>query len=662
MPPYRYRWRRTYWNYNQNRRRFRRRNTRKNFRNRPYRRRRTVRRKKLFKYRNYRKKKLKRIVLKQWQPDKIRKCKIQGIFPLFQAAPGTKSNNFEIRKELISPPTYPGGGGWSIFQISLNELYKRHERLENWWTYSNKGLPLVRYTHAKLKFYRQQTTDYVVNYQLSYPFELTKFHYMSTQPERMLMYHKKIIVPSFQTSPHMKRTYIKKRISPPKEFYNKWFFQRDLSKYPLVMITTTACDLQSFFISPGAENNTVHLWALNTNIFKHKDFKQQSHEPFGYIPQATYYLYAQPHNTPGQKPKNTELIYLGNSNTRQEGETTNKQWSGPVGTTYPYEKWGNPFWHHYIQKNEQLWITKSQPTTVYTGSEKTIDAITEMTSDILTLCSYNPMADKGYGNEVYFVKLYTLEDGWETPATLDLKITGFPLWIMLWGLEDFALKSGKLQHMETDYALVIKSSYIQPQLPYYVFLSDSFYNGEGPYHINGDLMNDRYKRNWYPSWQYQKEAIEQILMSGPGTNKENHQIQAHMYYNFYFKWGGSPAYVEGVQDPVQQPDYPLPNSEQQGFEIENPETDPINRIILNLMSDEIHLQQQLQKDLKKTLKLQLCCQQMETDYKQYQQLKPSKHSKKKTKHRQRKKKRPHYTSSSSTSESDDTSSSAESTN
>ncbi len=82
----------------------------------------------------------------------------------------------------------------------------------------------------------------------------------------------------------------------------------------------------------------------------------------------------------------------------------------------------------------------------------------------------------------------------------------------------------------------------------------------------------------YPCWQYQKEAVENLLMSGPATNKETHQIQAHMYYDFSFKWGGSPAYIEGVTDPVQQPDYPLPNNEQEGYEIENPENDPTKEL------------------------------------------------------------------------------------
>ncbi len=104
-------------------------------------------------------------------------------------------------ENLLVPEFQPGGGGWSIFQISLNDLYKEHQQLMNWWTKTNKDYNLVRYCKLKLKFYRQRHTDYVVNYQLQYPFEVGKLHYPSSHPQRLLMYNKKILVPSYNTLP-----------------------------------------------------------------------------------------------------------------------------------------------------------------------------------------------------------------------------------------------------------------------------------------------------------------------------------------------------------------------------------------------------------------------------------------------------------------------------
>ena len=506
------------------------------------------------------------------------------MYPLLQAGFGRYSNIYERYKESIAPPEKPGGGGWNIFRLSLSDLYREHETLKNWWTKTNKHLNLCRYNGVILTFYRQQHTDYVVNYDIQYPLEVTHLNYMSAHPERLLMFHKKIVVPSMITAPHKKKPYIKKKIRPPKQFTNKWYFQSEFSNFPLIMITCAACSLNQYFISDRAENNTVHMWSVNTNIFKHKDFKQQNHQTFGYYPNASYYLYAEPNgsSTETTGPLLSDLIYLGNTQTLQIGQPSSTgTFINSTDPTYPFQQWGNPFHYDYIDKTRTLWLSQAQPTTIYTGKshlKEPVTNVTKMTSDILTLCSYNPMKDKGYGNEAYWVKNYYLENSWESVANPELKWTGYPLWVMLWGLEDWTLKTQKLQHLETDYILVVKSSYITPQLPYYVFVSDSFKNGQGPYFTPRDETTDFYKKNWYPCWQYQKEAIENLLMSGPGVCKNNTQIQAHMFYDFLFKWGGTPTYVEPVADPVQQPDYALPHKEQQTLEIENPENDPTKEL------------------------------------------------------------------------------------
>nr|UGV38043.1 MAG: ORF1 [TTV-like mini virus] len=576
MPPFRtyYRNRFRPW---RRRRPFRKWRFRNNLRRRSYRRRRTVRRKK----RRYRhiKKKLKSLPLRQWQPYSIRKCRIQGMFPLFNAGKGRYSNNFEPARESLTNPTFPGGGGWSAFQLSLSTLYTEHERLLNWWTHTNKHLNLVRYQGVTLRFYRQPTTDYVASYQTNYPFELTRYHYMSTHPERQLMFNHKIIVPSFKTAPLNKKTYIKKTVKPPKQFINKWYFQKQFSTFPLIMITCSACSLDSYYISPKAKNNTLHIWSLNTKIFQRSDFKQQKTSPMGYYPKASYYMYGTHNGHLQGNPKVGDLIYLGNTDTNQEGETSQNYKFGSLSEgKYLFPQWGNPFFFNFIDKTQKVWVTQAQPTTVYTGNNTTVTNITEMHEDIVTLCSYNPHRDKGYGNSVYWHPNFQPGDQWAEPSDPDLIIRGFPLWILMWGWEDWTRKLAKIHHIDTDYLLVIRSQYIEPQLPAYIFMSDSWVNGQGPYHIDREETPVFYMKNWQPSWQYQKEAIEEILMSGPGTCKEENQIQAHLHYTFKMKWGGAPAFTDPISDPTQQPDYAIPNNQLQGPEIENPENDPTKEI------------------------------------------------------------------------------------
>nr|UGV42208.1 MAG: ORF1 [TTV-like mini virus] len=569
MPPFNYyrrrfnRWRRPRWT--------RRRRPRKAVFRR-YRRTKWVRRRRK---KNIRKKKLKKIILRQWQPSHVKKCKIRGIFSLFAAGYGRYSNDWELYRESLVPQGEPGGGGWSIFQLSLGNLYNQNEYLLNWWTKSNKHLNLCRYISATLRFYRTERTDYVVSYSTKYPFQLTKYEMASSHPQRLLTYNQKVIVPSFETAPHIKKRYYKKKIYPPSEFYNKWFFQSDFSPFALVKLTTAACSLNNYFINDRSVNNNVRLYSLNTKIFTFKNFKEQTFTSFGYHPKPSFYLYGVASKPLSGLPKKQDLVYLGNALYNQPGQEETKAWD----SSYNYAKWGNMFFYEYLNDSREVYVSTVQPSQVLTGTmTETASNITELTSPIIQECAYNPFKDKGYDNEAYWVDITKQEQGWDTYPSDDLIIKGFPLWILLWGFEDWTRKLQKIHHIDNDYALVVKTKYISPSLPHYIFVSDSWVHGQGPYHQDINEISQYHNQNWNISWQYQKEAIENILMSGPGVCKNNFTIHAHMGYSFYFKWGGNPSTMESVYDPTTQPSYPLPNKIHQGFEIENPIQDPTKRL------------------------------------------------------------------------------------
>ncbi len=345
------------------------------------------------------------------------------------------------------------------------------------------------------------------------------------------------------------------------------------------MITSSACSLTDYYISPKAESNNVTLNSLNTKVFKHKDFKQQGTTNYGYYPAASYYLYGTTDEYGDSKPPIKSLIYLGNSTTNQEGQPNNGK--GITGTSdYTYTKWGNPWYFQYLNDNYNMYISTQQPNAVITQNpgEKLAENTTKMTSPVIQKCRYNPFRDKGDGNEAYWLSITSLENSWDTIPGPDNVIRGFPLWILLWGWEDWTRKLNKLHHLDNDYVLVVKSTYIEPSLPAYVFLSDNFINGQDPIGNNHEEMPLQFYKNWYPCWQYQKDAIEQLLMCGPAVCKNKTQIQAHIQYNFFFKWGGNPTSMENVYDPCSQPTYPLPNKILETPEIENPENDPTKQL------------------------------------------------------------------------------------
>ena len=201
MPPY-YRkrfYRRNYWNWRRRRNAFRRKRFRSFIRRKP--RRRRVRRK--F-YSRYRKRKLKTLKLKQYQPLKINKCKIKGVFALIKCGAGRESRNYAQYQTSIAPPGFPAGGGFSVIKFTLGALFQEHDKWRGWWTKSNLNLDLCRYCYVKIKFYRHDIMDYVSVYSLCYPMLVGKLTYAQCHPSRLLLQKHKIVVPSKKTLPNLK--------------------------------------------------------------------------------------------------------------------------------------------------------------------------------------------------------------------------------------------------------------------------------------------------------------------------------------------------------------------------------------------------------------------------------------------------------------------------
>nr|UGV34454.1 MAG: ORF1 [TTV-like mini virus] len=560
MPFYKRPWMSRY--YRRKRFRYRHRRPRRTFRR--YRRRNWVRKRRFFK------RKLTTIPLRQFQPSHIRNAHIRGMFPVFQAGKGHYSNNYSMYRESYVPIHQPSGGGWNIFCFNLNNLYSEHKHMLNWWNVSNKHLNLVKYRYVKLKLYRQKYVDWVFTYQRDHPMEVTKFHYPSTHPQRMLMFHHKVIVPSLKTAPHNKKAYIKLKIKPPNEMVNKWYFQQHFASYNLLMCTATACSLNDMFINPGAQSNNITLPCINTKFFKNKNFEYPEGTT-GYQPNDTMYQYSDPHLEIGQKPLKKNTIYLANAMPNTEGIPIN----GKTTTTYTKDYWGNPFYTKYLTEDYLTFITnKPMSETLADPQTGEVQNYTIQIEPKILYCRYNALADTGLGNEIYWLTTHGKEQGWDTIPDPDLVMRGFPLWLMLWGWEDWTRKLGKAQKLDEDWVLVIKSDFIKPKLPAYVTVSEAFINGLAPYNQPKEEISNLDWKKWYPRWLFQKESIENLLMSGPSVYKgtEVDNIQAHLQYDFSLKWGGNPAYIETIADPAQQPIYPSPIGNLLSNEINNPES------------------------------------------------------------------------------------------
>ncbi len=156
--------------------------------------------------RRYRKvrRKQKKIILKQWQPESIRKCKIKGTGTLVLGANGTQYRCYTIYKDEWTNPKNPAGGGFGCELITLKYLYKEYLYKNNIWTTSNEYYELCRYTGCNITVYRHPETDFILAYDTQPPFYINKYTYMFCHPHQMLQRkHKKILL-STATKPNGK--------------------------------------------------------------------------------------------------------------------------------------------------------------------------------------------------------------------------------------------------------------------------------------------------------------------------------------------------------------------------------------------------------------------------------------------------------------------------
>nr|UJI58612.1 ORF1 [Anelloviridae sp.] len=569
MPPY-YRkrfYRRNYWNWRNRRNAFQRKRFRGFVRRKP--RRRRVRRK--FYSKNF-KRKLKRLNVVQWQPSYIKRCNIRGWLELFEAGHGRFGNNFVYYKETFTPHNTPGGGGWSLQELTLSNLFIQNQQFMNYWSRTNNGLNLVRYLGGKITLYKQPDTDYIFMYYTEEAIHAGKYWFPSFHPIKMLVAKNKVVVPSFKTQPLKRKAYKTLRIKPPKLLKSNWYFQQHVCTYPLLRFAVTAVDLNYMFLSPRSNNSNITLHMLNTGLFKRHNF-QYADIKKGYFPKEGTYIY-------GTFNGNPTLASVPRKQTTYLGGQQNFEGTPITQTQHATKKqfWGNVFFHKYFNFIQRSFLSSEDPETFYsmTKINGNIGEAAQAKEEPYFLdVRYNPYKDTGTGNIAYWLQVSdaTRGDSWEPYPDTDYQISGYPFWLMLWGWADYTKKLGKAKNLDNDWILCLKSNKFSSPLFPYVPLSDSFVHGQAPWDNDADEILPNDTNHWFPKWKFQEEAINNILMSGPGVCKAPNtvSIQAVLKYNLSFKWGGNSSKLETITDPLAQPITPSPNNQLLSNEITNPE-------------------------------------------------------------------------------------------
>nr|UGV34794.1 MAG: ORF1 [TTV-like mini virus] len=545
MPYY---WRRPY--YQRRRRRIWRRRFRAPIRRRRYRRR----------YRVRYKRKLPKIHITEWQPSKINKVKVIGLYPLFEGTNERIGNNNTQYIDSTAPYQYPAGGLFAITVFTLRGLWELHTKARNWWTKSNCNLPLVKYLGCTITLYRSLTADYVMVYSRCGSLTATEELYRSCQPSILTLNKNKRIIQCKQHN-NKRRNAKKIFIKPPALMKNQWYMQKDIANFPLLMILSSALSLDRWYIGANAVSSTVGFFSINTDVFEYSAFKPPA-STTPYKPNDKYWLFTTGHTTSTwQNATVANLIFLGQTKDFTPGTTVgnsvNAYWSTP-------SKWGNPFYSPYFDDTSHTILIHSnleavkamQPTDKL--QEKNF---TEITKPLIHHCRYNPQADKSLHNAVYVSNITTQGNKWGGSSDPKQSADGLPLWLLFFGFHDWLKKSNAVQRLDTDYAFVFISEYVTPQLHWYVPIDYNFTIGRSPYETT-DHRKPYDETSWHPKSNFQQSAIASILNTGPGTIKLPDKIstEGHFKYKFHFKFGGCPPPMDNVCDPQDQPNFPTPGN------------------------------------------------------------------------------------------------------
>lgn len=518
---------------------------------------------------------------------------------LFLCNANRLGNNLALYNHSIVPEHLPGGGGFSIFQYTLENLYTMHKYVRNWWTTTNVNLPLIRYVKCIFKIYQSEDVDIVFRYQRHFPMESTQLSYPSTQPSVMMMLNHTKLIPSKKTR-RLRKGYKKIIIKPPEVMTNRWYFQQKIATVPLLITQCVAASFDHYYISSDSTSTNVTINCLNTILVQNRTFGSNAAYPIRVIGTQDIWLIASDDATitETQMPTYYSLTLLANSKTYTEGHSYSTAQTLP-GAIRP-NKWtdytkniakytGNLFHDNYLNyhKTDHIVLYQYQgqiedifiKTTEKTATDRVPNttSLTRIHAPLLIPCRYNPNTDDGSTNNTYILPNNKGQHGWDPPQDKRFELSGFPLYINWWGFIDYQKKQHLMSNIDTNAILITQTTKLHPyfdiQLKYFLPLSLEFTQGHSPYE---DSLNPLDENRWYPMVQYQEPAINDLLKCGPGTAKvlPKQTVEAKCEYTFIFKFGGNPAPMVQLKDPTDQPQYPIPNNISSTNSLQDPTTPP----------------------------------------------------------------------------------------
>lgn len=475
-------------------------------------------------------------MLKQWQPDSIRKCKIKGYGTLVLGAEGRQLLCYTnmIRYNWI--PKAPGGGGFGCQLFSLGSLYTDYVFKRNIWTHTNIYYDLVRYLGVRFTFYRHPETDFIISYDNQPPFDIQKYTYMYCHPANLLLgRHKKLLL-SAATNPKG-RLKLKIRIKPPKQMITKWFFSKHFSAAGLCLIKAAA--MQTRYANMGCcnTNQLLTVYYLDPVFYANGNWAHKLSDTTPYLAYDNF-------------PGDLFLWLPGEDITKQTTQDSKHQYTKPK--TYDES----------VDYNTGFFCKKLM-TAIQIS--RTLNPHEKMAALPVNVARYNLNWDSGEKSEIWLCSAFS--KGHEKPQTdHDLYMSGFPIWMMLWGFINYVQMKKQDKTFFDTYYVVLKSPAFFPKPAigagdYYIPIDYEFVTGTLPYE---EYITKAMKAAWYPKLKNQMKILNIIATSGPFVPKydqtKNSTWELDYFYNFFFKFGGPELTDPKVVDPQYQSTYDVPDT------------------------------------------------------------------------------------------------------
>lgn len=456
--------------------------------------------------------------------------------PLIACGQGRQAYDFIRHVKDVCDRNYSYGGGFAHAVFSLNYLFEEFQLFKNYWSHTNNGFDLVRYTGASIKFYRHVYADFIVSYSRSYPMTVTKLSFPSTYPLRLLLSRHRFLVPSLKSRPNMKKPYIKKKVKVPKLMSNKWFFTKDFSDVGLLHLKASVINLQGSYLKPNTDNNCCGILILNYNLFQNVGFDL-----------TTYTL-------------KHRIYYFKKEGTQQKAYSIKKLTYSPEGI----------FYSQYLLGNTTVFYKKDD--TLITDGTAVTDLSQWEPIPLLLQCRYQPARDTGEGNVVFIESTHS--SNWDIPRQDEFKLENLPMYIALFGFVDWMDKYFHEAGIYDHYCIALKSKYIYgfdftlPKDQVIIPISLYFQSGQGEY--GSPPLIDTQQR-WIPTIRRQLSVINDIVNTGPYSGvPQGKGFDLPIEYKFYFKWGGTVVNLQNIQDPSKQETFPVPRDQFDRIQIKNP--------------------------------------------------------------------------------------------